>query len=334
MSAMNRLFGTAGGRIGVALAVIAFALVFIVADNRFLGFVLGMTLINVLWAAGMNLAYGYVGLMPLMFAGIGGVAAYAMIHMVRDMGWSFWLATPVASLGAAVVGVLLGLPSLRLKGFYFTLCSLVIQTVLTLAFIFFPKYTNGDTGLSQIAPPDWFGGGQLAGMHLDLVLAIVAVAGVAIVALIVPSKLGQRFIAIREDDILAETLGIDVTRNKIIAFFIVSLYAAVGGCFYATYVGFVSPRAYDVLISLNVWLMVAFGGRGTIIGPVIGAAILAPIPYLLQDLQALRDILYGALIILVILALPGGIYGEFLRRRRAKAGAQSGDSAKLADQRV
>jgi branched-chain amino acid transport system permease protein len=329
---MKALLGTIGGRLGLVLAVLALVLPFVVGDNRFLGFVLGMTLINILWAAGMNLAYGYVGLMPLMFAGIAGIASYAMVHLTRDLGWSFWLATPVASLGAAVVGVLLGLPSLRLKGFYFTLCSLVIQTVLTLAFIFFPKYTNGDTGLSQIAPPDWFGG-QLTGMWLDFALAVVAVAGIAIVALIVPSKLGQRFIAIREDDILAETLGIDVTRNKIIAFFIVSLYAAVGGCFYATYVGFISPRAYDVLVSLNVWLMVAFGGRGTIIGPVIGAAILAPIPYLLQDLQALRDILYGALIILVILALPGGIYGEFLRRRR-KAAAQAADSATLADQRV
>jgi branched-chain amino acid transport system permease protein len=331
---MKALLATPGGRVGIVFTLLALALPFVVADNRFLGFVLGMTLINVLWAAGMNLAYGYVGLMPLMFAGIGGIAGYAMIHLVREEGWSFWLATPVASLGAAVVGVLLGLPSLRLKGFYFTLCSLVIQTVLTLAFIFFPKYTNGDTGISQIAPPDWFGGGELTGMKLDLVLAIVAVVGVAIVAMIVPSKLGQRFIAIREDDILAETLGIDVTRNKIIAFFIVSLYASVGGCFYATYVGFVSPRAYDVLISLNVWLMVAFGGRGTIIGPVIGAVILAPIPYLLQDLQALRDILYGALIILVILALPGGIYGEYLRRRRSRHAQQSGDSAKLADQRV
>jgi branched-chain amino acid transport system permease protein len=330
---MKAAFASGGFRIGIALALLALAAPFLLGDNRFFGFVLGMTLINVLWAAGMNLSYGYVGLMPLMFAGIAGIAAYAMVHLTRVEGWSFWLATPVASLGAAVIGVLLGLPSLRLKGFYFTLCSLVIQTVLTLAFIFFPKYTNGDTGLSQIAPPDWIGGAELQGVAFDFVLAVAAVLGVAIVAWIVPSKLGQRFIAVREDDILAETLGIDVTRYKIIAFFIVSLYAAVGGCFYATYVGFISPRAFDVLVSLNVWLMVAFGGRGTIIGPVVGALILAPIPFLLQDLQALRDILYGALIIVVILALPGGIYGEWLRRRSRRA-QHAADAAKLADQRV
>lgn len=319
--------------LAAAFAVVALAAPFLLGDNRFLAFVLGMTLINVLWAAGMNLAYGYVGLMPLMFAGIAGIASYGMVHLTRVEGWSFWTATPVVSLGAALVGVLLGLPALRLKGFYFTLCSLVIQTVLTLAFIFFPKYTNGDTGISQIEAPDWIGGTRLTGVWLDFTLAMAAVLGVAVVAWIVPSKLGQRFIAIREDDILAESLGINVTRYKIIAFFIVSLYAAVGGTLYAGYVGFISPRAFDVLVSLNVWLMVAFGGRGTIAGPVLGAVVLAPIPYLLQDLQAIRDIIYGALIIVVILVLPGGVYGEWLRRR-ARGRQATAESAKLAGQRA
>jgi len=324
------LLRSAGFRAGIVLAVLALAAPFLLSGNRYIAFILGMTFINVLWASGMNLAYGYVGLMPLMFAGVAGIAAYAMIHLTRAAGWPFWLATPAASAFAAAVGVVLGLPSLRLKGFYFTLCSLVIQSVLTLAFIYFPAYTNGDTGISQVAPPEWFGG-PLHGAAFDFVLAAAAVIGVALVALIVPSGLGQRFIAIREDDVLAEAVGIGITRYKILAFIIVSLYAAVGGCFYATYVGFVSPRAFDVLVSLNVWLMVAFGGRGTVLGPVIGAVILAPIPYLLQDLQGLRDILDGVLIVLVILAMPGGIYGE-LRRWRSRRARAAG--RELAEQRA
>jgi branched-chain amino acid transport system permease protein len=269
----------------------------------------------------MNLLYGYVGLMPLMFAGIAGIAAYAMVALTRDLGWSFWLATPVASAGAALVGVLLGLPSLRLKGFYFTLCSLVTQTVLTLAFIFFPRFTNGDTGLNQIAPPEWFGGKPLAGVWFDFLLAAVGVGGTALCAWLVPTRLGQRFIAIREDDVLAEVLGINVVRNKIIAFFVVSLYASIGGCLYATYVGFISPRAFDVLTSMNIWLFAAFGGRGTILGPVLGAVVLAPIPYLLQELQAFKDVLSGVLIIVVTLALPGGVVGELIRRRARQGSA-------------
>lgn len=308
--------------LGIALAILALALPFVLEGNRFLAFVFGMVMINVLWASGMNLLYGYVGLMPLMFAGIAGIAAYAMIYLTRSLDWSFWLAMPAASFGAALIGVLLGLPSLRLKGFYFTLCSLVIQTVLTLAFIFFPHFTNGDTGLNQIAPPGWLNAAPLAGLWFDLVLAIFAVAGAAFCAWLVPTRLGQRFIAIREDDVLAAVLGINVVRNKIIAFFLMSLYASIGGCFYATYVGFVSPRAFDVLTSLNIWLFVAFGGRGTIIGPIIGAVILAPIPFLLQELQAFKDVLSGVLIIIVTLVLPGGIYGELLRRRALRRDAE------------
>ena len=123
---------------------------------------------------------------------------------------------------------------------------------------------------------------------------------------------------VREDDVLAESIGIDVVRTRITAFFIVSLYAGIGGCFYAAYVGFISPRAFDVLVSLNIWLFVTFGGRGTILGPIIGTAILAPIPFLLQDLQAFKDILSGTLIILVTLLMPGGIYGAWLKLRSRK----------------
>ncbi len=313
-------------------AAAALALPLIADGNKFLAFVLGMTYISLLWATGMNLMYGFVGLMPLMFAGVAGIAGYAVVHLTRELGWSFWLAMPVATVMAAIAGVALGLPSLRLKGFYFTLCSLVIQTVLTLAFIFFPTYTNGDTGINQIAPPDWFGG-QLKGLGLELMIALFTVVGILLCAWIVRSPLGQRFVAIREDDILAEAIGIRVVRCKIIAFFIVSLYAGVGGCFYSVYIGFVSPRAFDVLVSMNIWLFVAFGGRGTIAGPIIGTAILAPIPFLLQDLQAFKDILSGVLIIVVTLLMPGGIYGAWLARRRRTQKAMT-DSARVQESRV
>jgi len=302
----------------VTVAVAMLALALLADGNRFLAFVLAMTYINLLWATGMNLMYGYVGLMPLMFAGIAGISAYALVHFTRDWGWSFWIAMPAATLLAAVSGVTLGLPSLRLKGFYFTLCSLVIQSALTLAFIFFPKYTNGDTGINQIAPPEWFGGSQLTGLGLEFTIAMLAVLGLAVTAWVTRSDLGKRFVAVREDDLLAEGLGIDVVRTKIIAFFIGSLFAGVGGCFYAVYVGFISPRAFDVLISMNIWLFVAFGGRGTLAGPIIGTLVLAPIPFLLQNIQAFRDVLSGSLIIAVTLLMPAGVYGAYLIRRAGR----------------
>lgn len=316
----------------VAATLLALALPLLADSNRFLAFVLGMSFISLMWATGMNLMYGFVGLMPLMFAGIAGIAAYAVVHLMRDYGWAFWLAAPAATLLAACAGVALGLPSLRLKGFYFTLCSLVIQSGLTLAFIFFPRFTNGDTGINQIAPPEWFGSTQLKGLGLEMVIAGVAVFGVLLCAWLTRTDLGRRFVAVREDDVLAEGIGIQVVRTKIIAFFIVSLYAGIGGCFYAVFVGFISPRAFDVLVSLNIWLYVAFGGRGTIIGPIIGTLILAPIPFLLQELQAFKEVLSGTLIILVTLLMPAGIYGTWLARRTRKS-ARTGE-VRVQEQRV
>jgi branched-chain amino acid transport system permease protein len=296
-------------------ALAAFGTPLLLSGNRYFAFIAGITLISVLWSTGMNLLYGYTGLMPMMFGGIAGISAYATIGLVA-VNWSFWPAMLAGSLGASLIGVVLGLPSLRLRGFYFTLCSLVIQTVITLGFVYFVNLTNGDTGISQIPLPEFPGRGQLSGLSYDLVLAALAVIGVILLTLIVNAPFGRRLIAIREDDGLAETLGINVTRQKLFAFFIGSMFASIGGALYAPYVGFISPRSFDVLVSLNIWLMVAFGGRGTIWGPVIGAVLLAPIPFLLQDYYTIKDVVYGLLIIGVIVLLPAGIAGGLKRASR------------------
>ncbi len=294
-------------------AAVVFATPFLLQGNRFYAFVAGIALIHILWATGMNLLYGYTGLMPLMFAGIAGISAYAAVNLTAA-GWSFWLALPAGALAASITGMILGLPSLRLKGFYFTLCSLVIQTVITLGFVYFSSLTNGDTGFSQIALPDLPGGGKLSGLAYDLVLAAAAAAGVLVLILITQSSLGTELAAIREDDELASMLGIDVTRRKLTAFFIGSLFAGIGGALYAPYIGFISPRSFDVPVSMNIWLMVAFGGRGTIWGPVTGAILLAPLSFLLQDYYTVKDVLYGLLIIAVIVAVPGGLASAWRRR--------------------
>jgi branched-chain amino acid transport system permease protein len=313
---MRALLASATRPSFLLLLALGAALPLAFSGNRFHAFIIGITMISVLWAAGMNLLTGYTGLVPLAFAGIAGFSAYGTVYLTMQLHWSFWLAMPLSAVGAALVGVLLGLPSLRLKGFYFALSSLVIQTVITLMFVYFAAFTNGDTGINQIPPPDipFSGGKVIDGIWLDLLVTLAAWIGVIGIQVITVSPLGQRLIAVREDEVLADAIGIDVTYNKMLAFFIGSLYAGVGGALYASYVGFISPRNFDVLSSLNVWLMVTFGGRGTILGPIIGTLILAPVPFLLQQYDSLKDVIYGVLIIVVIILLPAGLYGEVLRK--------------------
>jgi branched-chain amino acid transport system permease protein len=320
---MKAFLATAFGPRLLILLALALAVSVAVSGNRFLAFVVGITMIHVLWTAGMNLLTGYTGLVPLVYGGIAGVSAYGTVTLTMQYQWSFWLAMPIAALGAALVGVLLGLPSLRLKGFYFALSSLVIQTVVSLMFVYFVGFTNGDTGINQIPAPDvpFSGGATLHGLSFDLVLAIFAWIGVVGIWTITLTPFGQRLIALREDELLSRAIGIDVVRDKMLSFFIGSFYAGIGGALYAGYVGFISPRNFDLLTSLNIWLMVAFGGRGTIMGPIIGAAVLAPVPFLLQQYASLKDVIYGSLVIAVVVLMPSGLYGELLHYARRWPGA-------------
>jgi branched-chain amino acid transport system permease protein len=207
-----------------------------------------------------------------------------------------------------------------------------------LVFIYFPQFTNGDTGITQIPRPrlslPGLGAVDLTGPGFEIILGLLALAGVAVVYGIIRSRMGALIIAIREDDLLAEELGIDVTRYKVLVFFISSLLMAVGGAFYAVYTGFISPRSFDVLMSMNIWLMVAFGGRGTIAGPIIGSAILVPIPFLLQELYQIKDIFYGSLIILVTVAMPAGVYGTLRNWWRGRWQKQKTVVAPVAIKRV
>ena len=290
------------------------------AGAPFAAYIVTGAFLQLLFAAGMNLLSGYTGITPLSFAGITGISAYLCVGLVMRAGWSFWAAWPVATLAAAFVGVLLGLPALRLRGFYFVLSSLVVQTVLTLAFTAFASLTNGDTGISQIPPPSspFVAGGTLGGTGLDLLIALVGWAGVVISWRLAGSGFGRRLVAVREDPELAETLGVDVVFCKLAAFFISSLYAAAGGPLMAVFVGFISPRSFDLLASLNIWLMVAFGGQGSITGPLIGTLILAPLPSFLLGYYQVKDIIYGLLIITVTVAMPGGIHGWISNRMRPR----------------
>jgi branched-chain amino acid transport system permease protein len=296
-------------------------------------FILGITLLFMLWASGMHLTYGFTGMLPLMYGGLAGVGAYTSANLVIKAGFSFWLALPISGLSAALVGVLLGMPSLRLRGFYFALSTLVIQVAMTLLFTEMEPITGGDTGISNIPYPriPTFSGDPIIVRDISYVYLILFFLFITIYLIhrIMSSNLGMKFKSIRDDDILAETLGINVTFYKLVSFFISSFIAGIGGSLYVHYVSFVSPRVFDVLASLTIWLMVVFGGRGFLAGPLIGAFVLTPMPYLLRVIYAYRDIIYGTIVVFTALVLPRGIYGTIYQRLKLKHSTRSTTSTFL-----
>ncbi len=307
--------------IAVILAIIA-PLIFTKMSN-YMVYMIGMVYLYMIWATGMNLTYGFTGILPLMYAGLAGIGAYVSAFMVMKLGLSFWLALPVSGLVAALSGVLLGLPSLRLRGFFFTLSSMVIQVALTLIFTQWRSFTGGDTGISNIIHPHILLPNQtkfvIEGVYFVYLILILLFLTILLVNWILKSDLGKKFIAIREDDTLAITLGINVTRYKIISFAISSFIAGLGGSLYAHYVSFVNPSVFNITTSLNIWLLIMFGGKGSIMGPLIGTLALTPIPYVLRKIYPFRDVIYGSIVVITAMFLPRGVYGEISSLLRKKS---------------
>lgn len=281
-------------------------------------FVFGLTLLFMIWSSGMNLTYGFTGMLPLMYGGLAGIGAYVSANLVMSLELSFWLALPIAGLSAAIVGVVLGLPALRLRGFYFALSTLVIQVALSLLYTTAEDFTGGDTGFSNVPYPRIpLPGGEefiIRDVYYVYLILVFLILTVLVIRKIMASDLGMKFMSIREDDILAETLGIDVTRYKMISFFISSFIAGIGGSLYVHFVSFVSPRVFDVLASLTIWLIVVFGGRGFLAGPILGALILTPLPYALRAVYPYRDLIYGSIVVITAIGLPRGVYGAIYER--------------------
>jgi branched-chain amino acid transport system permease protein len=298
----------------ICLVLVAPIATLVFVQSEFLLFICGTTFISMYWATGLNLLYGYTGLIPFVFAGLAGISGYATIHFVMSLHMPFVLAVPLGAVCASLAGCILSLPAIRLRGFYFALSGMVIQSAITIAFVYFTSLTNGDTGITSIPRPSIMDI-PIHSPLLDWLLGALAVIIIAAVRLIVTSRFGETLLLIREDEDLARALGIGVTRNRMIAFSISAFIAGIGGSIYAHYIGFASPRSFDVLISLNVWLMVALGGRGTLVGPLLGALLLSPLPYFLQQYTWVKDVIYGLAIVIVTMFLPQGIYGYILGRK-------------------
>jgi len=301
-------------KLRIAILVAALPLLGLFGDPKGLTvFIVGLVLINMLLASGLNLLYGFGGLIPFTFAGISGTSAFICCNLVLHAGWSFWIALPVGCVAASILGLALSFPAIRLRGFYFALSGLVIQSALTIAFIYFPSLTNGDTGITSIPRPT-LAGQPIVSPWLEILIATATVLTVTGISALMRSPIGSMLIAIRDDEDLSRALGINVTAVRSLAFLIASLIAGLGGGVYAHYVGFVSPRTFDVLISLNLWLMVAVGGRGTLVGPLLGALILTPLPFVFQQYTWIKDVIYGGAIVVVIMFLPAGLFGLLQRR--------------------
>ena len=305
------------------LLALAFIVIPVVGSNYFLAGILTPFLILALAALGLNILTGYAGQLSLGSAAFMAVGAFATYNfMIRIPGIPLLLALLLGGVMAALVGVLFGLPSLRIKGFYLAVATLAAQFFIEWALTKFGWFTNYSSS-GVISAPEM----QVFGIAIDtaakkylFTLAIVAVLTLAAKNL-VRSAMGRSWMAVRDMDVAAEVIGIPILKTKLLAFAISSFYCGIAGALWAfVLLGTVDPQAFDLHRSFQVLFMIIVGGVGSILGSYLGAAFIVLLPIVLnlvgqlfhgavstQFLSNLEMMLFGGLIIFFLIVEPHGL---------------------------
>lgn len=260
------------------------------------------------------------GLFSLGHAAFWGIGAYASAKLVMGLGISFWAALPLSGLVTVLIGVLIGYPTLRIKGVYFALITLAFCEIVRLSIIHWSDFLGGLAGIPSIPRPSF---GPIVFMskvpYYYLALALVALT-TAVMWRIDRSRTGSIFRAIRENDVLAESIGINLMKYKMLAWMIACFFTGIAGSFYAHYMLFISPEYFTVWESIFLFLFIIIGGIRTIFGPILGAALFAMLPEFLGAFEQWEPVIFAVLLILIVFFLPHGLISlpEELSHRYAR----------------
>jgi branched-chain amino acid transport system permease protein len=271
--------------------------------------VINLAGINVIIALGYFLLLGLTGQLNLAQAGFMGVGAYAAGLLTVKAGWSVWPSALVAVAVAALGGVLLGLPSFRLRGHYLAIATLGFNIIFVLVLRNWETLTNGSDGIPGIPSPVVFGfelGDK--SRYYYLVLACVGFC-IALAAWLRKSRFGMALQGIREDEIAAMAAGVDVFRYKVFGFALCAAYCGLGGVLYAHLMRFVSPGDFAFSRSFSFLIMSVLGGVQSIAGTVVGAALVTILPEWLRFLEDIYMLIFALSVLFIMIFLPSGLAG-------------------------
>lgn len=284
--------------------------------------VLGSIGLFVLLGLGLNIVVGFAGLLDLGYVGFYAIGAYTVAVLTAPafpFKIGFWPALPLAMIAAAVAGVILGIPVLRLRGDYLAIVTLGFGEIIRILYKFNPL-TGGPQGVLNVGAPTFEI--PLTGIKLGFesstpyyYLILVACVVVAVIAArINSSRTGRAWTAMREDEDAAEATGIDTVRVKLLAFGMGALFAGLGGTIYAARQQHVFPDDFTLLVSINALALIIIGGLGSIPGVIVGSVVLIGLPEILRPVADFRLLFYAALLVVMMLVRPGGLIPS--RRRR------------------
>ncbi|CEW18487.1 TPA: branched-chain amino acid ABC transporter permease [Streptococcus pneumoniae] len=258
--------------------------------------------INIILAVGLNLIVGFSGQFSLGHAGFMAIGAYAaaIIGSKSPTYGAFFGAMLVGALLSGAVALLVGIPTLRLKGDYLAVATLGVSEIIRIFIINGGSLTNGAAGILGI--PNF--------TTWQMVYFFVVITTIATLNFL-RSPIGRSTLSVREDEIAAESVGVNTTKIKIIAFVFGAITASIAGSLQAGFIGSVVPKDYTFINSINVLIIVVFGGLGSITGAIVSAIVLGILNMLLQDVASVRMIIYALALVLVMIFRPGGLFGTW-----------------------
>ncbi len=262
--------------------------------------------IYVLLVSGLNVIIGFTGMFSLGHAAFYGIGAYTSAMLTVMAGWNFWIALPMAGIVAGLFGTLIGLATLRLRRVFLAFTTLGFGEITRIVILNWRSFTRGPMGISGIPVPKLFGW-TFDGRGYYYLVLVLSVITVATMYRMYHSRVGRALIAIREDETAAHSMGVNVFGYKVLAFTVGCFFAGIAGSFFAHFQRYISADSFANLESFSIITMLALGGTGSIIGPVLGSTILVVIPEVFRVLMRFRGVIYGLTLIVVIVYRPGGL---------------------------
>ncbi len=266
-----------------------------------------LVLLYVVLALSLNLVLGFAGQLSMGHSAFYAVGAYTTALLTVNFGVPFWLALLASALLAGIFGLLLGIPTLRLKGDYLAITTIGFGEILRLVLINWTSLTRGPAGIPGIPSPSIFGfviSNNIGYFYIILALAFLTI---FISLRLLNSRLGRGLIAVRDDEVAAESMGINPTYLKILAFVLGAAIAGLAGGFFASFIHYVNPDNFNYMESVVILTMVVLGGVGSVPGVIVGATVLAVLPEALRNISTYRYAIYGILLVLMMIIRPQGM---------------------------
>ena len=301
----------------LAIATLAFPFVFSLYQTN----IMISALIYIMLGLGLNIVVGVAGLLDLGYVAFYAVGAYTYALLNTHFGLGFWTVLPIGGGLAALFGIILGFPVLRLRGDYLAIVTLGFGEIIRLILENWNDFSFGPSGIANIPRPGFFGIDMNIGqatIYIYFLMIAMTLVTIFVVNRLQDSRIGRAWIALREDEVACQAMGIDKRKTKLTAFALGATWAGFAGVVFAAKTTFINPASFTIWESIIILCVVVLGGMGSIIGVIVGAFVLILLPEYLRFFSEYRMLVFGTVLVMMMVFRPGGIVATVRRTYQYK----------------